>query len=105
MPEDSASKAERYRQEANKYGELAKVAEPGYLADVFRKIAVRYVLMAEDVLREAGRRALRIKLKAKHIPSAPSDIESGPSDRAVSPSRTDQKIDLAGRTTRPPNPR
>jgi hypothetical protein len=61
MPEDAASKAERYRKEANKYGELAKQAEPGYLADVFRKIAVRYVLMAEDVLREAERRALRTR--------------------------------------------
>jgi hypothetical protein len=105
MPEDAASKAERYRKEANKYGELAKQAEPGYLADVFRKIAVRYVLMAEDVLREAERRALRTRLMGERIPAAPSDIESGPPDTAVSPSRTDQGIDLAGRTTRPPNPR
>jgi hypothetical protein len=41
MPEDALGKAERYRKEANKYGELAKQAEPGYLADVFRKIAMR----------------------------------------------------------------
>jgi hypothetical protein len=56
---DALSKAERYRRAANRYGEMAKQAEPGYLADVFRKIAMRYVLMAEDVLREAERRALR----------------------------------------------
>jgi hypothetical protein len=56
MREDSASKAARYRREANKYGELAKHAEPGYLADVFRKVAVRYVVMADDVLSEAERR-------------------------------------------------
>jgi hypothetical protein len=103
MPEDAASKAERYRKEANKYGELAKQAEPGYLADVFRKIAVRYMLMAEDVLREAERRALRTNLRGENISAAPSDIQSGPSDTAVFPSRTE--IDLAGGTTRPPNPR
>jgi hypothetical protein len=56
MREDAASKAARYRREANKYGELAKRAEPGYLADVFRKVAVRYVFMADDVLRDAERR-------------------------------------------------
>jgi hypothetical protein len=56
MQEDAASKVERYRRAANRYGELAKQAEPDYLADVFRKVAMQYVLMAEDVLREAERR-------------------------------------------------
>jgi hypothetical protein len=51
MSEDALSKAERYRKAANKYGEMAKRAEPGYLAEVYRKIAVRYVFMAEEVLR------------------------------------------------------
>jgi hypothetical protein len=55
MHEDALSKAERYRRAANKYGELAKHAEPGYLAEVYRKIAVRYVFMAEDVLRPERR--------------------------------------------------
>ena len=40
--EDAASKADRYRKAANKYGELAEQAEPDYLAAVFRKVAVRY---------------------------------------------------------------
>jgi hypothetical protein len=56
MSEDAARKVERYRQEANRYGELAKQAEPGYLADVYRKVAMRYAHMAEDLLREADRR-------------------------------------------------
>jgi hypothetical protein len=56
MQEDALSKAERYRRAANRYGEMAKQAEPGYLAEVFRKVAVRYVFMAEDALTEAGRR-------------------------------------------------
>jgi hypothetical protein len=51
MREDAASKVQRYRQAANKYGELAKHAEPDYLAAVFRKVAVRYVFMAEELVR------------------------------------------------------
>jgi hypothetical protein len=35
---------------------MAKEAEPGYLAEVFRKVAVRYVFMAEDALNEARAR-------------------------------------------------
>jgi hypothetical protein len=50
---DPLSKAERYRKQANKYGELAKNAQPAYLGDVYRKVAVRYVFMAEDLLRRA----------------------------------------------------
>jgi hypothetical protein len=56
MCEDASSKAERYRKAANKYGEMAKQAEPSYLAEVYRKIAVRYVFMAEEELRWAERR-------------------------------------------------
>jgi hypothetical protein len=56
MREDALSKAERYRNAAIKYGEMAKQAEPGYLAEVFRKIAARYAYMAEDLLRETDRR-------------------------------------------------
>jgi hypothetical protein len=48
--QDVVSKAERYRKEAYKYGELAKNAQPAYLGDVYRKVAVRYVFMAEDLL-------------------------------------------------------
>jgi hypothetical protein len=51
--QDVLGKAERYRKEANKYGELAKNAQPAYLGDVYRKVAVRYVFMAEDLLRRA----------------------------------------------------
>jgi hypothetical protein len=56
MREDAASKVERYRRAANKYGEMAKLAEPDYLAAVFRKVAVRYVFMADEALREAEHR-------------------------------------------------
>jgi hypothetical protein len=56
MREDAARKVERYRRAANKYGEMAKQAEPEYLAAVFRRVAVRYVFMAEDAFKEAERR-------------------------------------------------
>ena len=54
--QDAVTKAERYRKAANKYGELAKHAEPDYLADLYRKVGVRYAFMAEDVLRWPERR-------------------------------------------------
>ena len=53
--QDPLRKAEWYRKQANKYGELAKNAQPAYLSDVYRKVAVRYVFMAEDLLRRADK--------------------------------------------------
>jgi hypothetical protein len=47
MHEDALGKAQRYRRAAYKDGELAKQAEPGHLAEVYREIAVRYMFMAE----------------------------------------------------------
>jgi hypothetical protein len=44
------------RKAANKYAELAKHAEPDYLAETYRKVAVRYVFMAEDLLKWSERR-------------------------------------------------
>jgi hypothetical protein len=46
-------RADRYRQLANRYADLAKTAELDYMGDFFRKTAVRYVLMAEDLERAA----------------------------------------------------
>jgi hypothetical protein len=53
MSEDGLSKAERYREAANRYGELAKQAEPGYLTEVYRKIAAQYLARAGDLLKWA----------------------------------------------------
>jgi hypothetical protein len=41
--QDPVTKAERYRKAANKYGEMAKQAEVDYVAEIYRKVAVRYV--------------------------------------------------------------
>jgi hypothetical protein len=46
---DSVSKVERYRREANRCAELAKDASPPFLAEIYRKVAVRYVFMAEEL--------------------------------------------------------
>jgi hypothetical protein len=35
---------------------LAKHAQPAFLGDFYRRIAVRYMFMAEDLLKEAGAR-------------------------------------------------
>jgi hypothetical protein len=49
--EERRKRAERYRQQANRYADLAKAAELDFLGEFFRKTAVRYVLMAEDLER------------------------------------------------------
>jgi hypothetical protein len=55
--QDPVSKAERYRREANKCAELAKSASPTFLGEIYQKIAVRYVFMAEELLRGPERDA------------------------------------------------
>jgi hypothetical protein len=54
--QDPVTKAERYRKAANKYGEMAKQAEVDYVAEICRKVAMRYVFMAEDLLNWSERR-------------------------------------------------
>jgi hypothetical protein len=49
-------RADHYRKEAVKCHELAKHAQPAYLGDFYRRIAVRYMFLAEDVLNEARAR-------------------------------------------------
>jgi hypothetical protein len=49
--EQQLKRAEHYRQQANRYANLGKTGEPDFLRAFFRKIAVRYVLMAEDLER------------------------------------------------------
>jgi hypothetical protein len=52
---DSVSKVDRYRKEANRCAELAKEASPPFLAEIYRKVAVRYVFMAEELLKGPAR--------------------------------------------------
>jgi hypothetical protein len=50
---DPSNKAAHYRKEAVKCHELAKAAPYAFLADFYRRIAVRYLFMAEEELRQA----------------------------------------------------
>jgi hypothetical protein len=44
---DHLSKAEHYQKLAAKNHELAKFAQPAYLGDFYRGVAVRYAFMAQ----------------------------------------------------------
>jgi hypothetical protein len=52
---DPLSKAEHYRKLAVKYRELAKFAQPTYLGDFYRGIAVRYAFMAQEASQRANK--------------------------------------------------
>jgi hypothetical protein len=47
---------ERYQQLAHEYHELAKIAQPAYLGNFYRGVAVRYVFMAQEVSNRAERK-------------------------------------------------
>jgi hypothetical protein len=47
---DSVSKVDWYRKEANRCA-----ASPPFLAEIYRKVAVRYVFMAEELLKGPAR--------------------------------------------------
>jgi hypothetical protein len=50
--EQRLKRAEHYRQQANRYAEMAKTVELDCLvSELYRKTAVRYVLMAQDLER------------------------------------------------------
>jgi hypothetical protein len=54
--QDPLDRANRYRKKAMECGELAKYAQPAFLGDFYRRVAMRYVFMAEEILKEARAR-------------------------------------------------
>jgi hypothetical protein len=50
---DLSRRSEYYRKMAVKYHELAKFANPPYLGDFYRGVAVRYVFMAQELSKQA----------------------------------------------------
>jgi hypothetical protein len=50
---DLSLRSEYYRKLAVKYHEMAKFANPPYLGDFYRGVAVRYVFMAQELSQEA----------------------------------------------------
>jgi hypothetical protein len=53
---DRLTRADRYREEALRCHELAKHADLPFLGDFYRRIAVRYMFMAEEIMNEARAR-------------------------------------------------
>jgi hypothetical protein len=51
----ASGRVDRYRKEANGYAELAKDASLAFLAEIYRKVAVRYAFMAEELLKGPDR--------------------------------------------------
>jgi hypothetical protein len=49
--ESRTDRANRYRKEASKYAELASSDPPDMMGDVYRKLADRYIRMAQDLQR------------------------------------------------------
>jgi len=53
--QDSLTKADHFRRQADKYLVLAKFARPAYLGDFYRRVAGRYNCMAEEAARRDGK--------------------------------------------------
>ena len=87
---DLASKVERYRKEANRCGELAKEATPPFLAEIYRKVAVRYVFMAEELLKGRAHDEDAIEKADRMISRPQPDVESlgGYHARGLAPTGT-----------------
>ena len=54
---DLLRRAEHYRKQAETYHELAKFAQPSYLGDFYRGVAVRYVFMSQELSKQAVKEA------------------------------------------------
>jgi hypothetical protein len=54
--QDPLGRADHYRKKAMECGELAKNVRPAFLGDFYRRVAMRYVFMAEEILNEARAR-------------------------------------------------
>jgi hypothetical protein len=66
---DLSRRSEHYRKLAVKYHELAKFANPPYLGDFYRGVAVRYIFMAQELSQQTEK---------QHGPTAqPGDLSTG----------------------------
>jgi hypothetical protein len=65
------SRAEHYRKLAVKYRELAKFAQPAYLGDFYRGIAVRYAFMAQEASERANKDGFTPERRVRPEPFSP----------------------------------
>jgi hypothetical protein len=103
---DSVSKVERYRKEANRCAELAKEASPPFLAEIYRKVAVRYVFMAEELLKGPARdnaieRADRMISRLRPDAAMSEYHARGLAPAGTGRHQNDHRIPRIGQTTRP----
>jgi hypothetical protein len=68
---DPSSRAEHYRELAVKYRELAKFAQPAYLGDFYRRIAVRYAFMAQELSERANKDGFTPERRVRPGPFGP----------------------------------
>ena len=72
----NSSRAEHYRKLAVKYHELGKFAQPSYLGDFYRGVAVRYVFMAQEAS-ERAKREIELSAGQADLPPPTSDNSGG----------------------------
>jgi hypothetical protein len=70
---DLSRRSEYYRKLAVKYHDLAKFANPPYLGDFYRGVAVRYIFMAQELSQQTEK---------EHAPTAQrGDLSTGEGSR------------------------
>jgi hypothetical protein len=75
----NSSRADHYRKLAVKYHELGKFAQPSYLGDFYRGVAVRYVFMAQEAS-EREKREIELNAGQADLPPSTSDNSGGTFD-------------------------
>jgi hypothetical protein len=76
LTQDVDNKAARYHNEANRCAEWAKTATPAFLPEIYRRVAVRYVLMTEGLLRWPRRHNDAIKRADQIISRLRADLSA-----------------------------
>ena len=87
------SKVDRYRKEANKCAELAKEASPPFLAEIYRRVVVRYVFMAEELLKGPARDDDAMERADRMISELQPDADIERADRMISELQPDADIE------------
>jgi hypothetical protein len=64
----SLNKADHFRKRADKYQVLAKFVRPAYLGDFYRRVAARYLLMAEKSPRPKGKFLVAPNVPRERLP-------------------------------------
>jgi hypothetical protein len=94
---DPLSRAEHCRKLAVKYRELAKFAQPAYLGDFYRGIAVRYAFMAQEASERANKDGFTPERRAR---PEPSGAQGQTEDVSIDVRKRREKVGGGGACTR-----